>query len=44
MRVGIRNRANEDAMTKIGVRQKGLAMGCRSCAHNRKRGTLAVLG
>jgi hypothetical protein len=40
----MRNRANEDAMGRIGVRQKGIAMGCRSCNHNRKRGSLAVLG
>jgi hypothetical protein len=40
----MRNRANEDLQGKIGVRQKGTAMGCRSCGHIKKRGTLAVLG
>jgi len=44
MRIGMRNRANDDAQGRIGVRQKGIAMGCRSCGHIKKRGTLAVLG
>ena len=44
MRIGMRNRANDDAQGRMGTRQKGIAMGCRSCNHGKKRNALSVLG